>query len=164
MDLIQYFLDMNRAYKIGIAPELFDREIPILNQRIINEMAVKMELEFILEKDPEGNVCMANNKEVRPEFRQNFSAIDILNYIYALLHSSKFSTVEKEYLENHFPIPKNADIFWDLVQLGFKIKQIHSFQNIKTEDVNYDQKITIALSETRKLVKEIDKIVEKSIS
>jgi len=159
MNLDQHLLDISTAYKKGIAPQLFDREIPNLTTETINQTAHKTRLNFILTKAPEGNVCMANNKEVRPEFRETFTPTDILDYTYAIIHSSKFSTAKKEYLESHFPVPKNAKMFWDLVLLGSKIKQIHSSQNIKTKDIHYYQKITTALSETECLLTEIDKIV-----
>lgn len=159
MDPDQHLHNIRSAYKKGIVPHLFDREIPNLTPETISQTALKTHLNFILPKDPEGNVCMANSKEVRPEFRQNFSAVDILDYLFALSHSSKFKTAEKDYLEIHFAAPKNAEMFWDLAQLGSKIKQIHSFQNIKTEDNHYHQKLTMAINETERLVREIDKIV-----
>lgn len=159
MNSNQHLFDLSTAYKKTIAPHLFDREIPNITTETINQTALKTRLNFILAKDPEGNVCMANNREIRPEFRQNFTPTDMLDYTYAIMHSSKFGTAKKEYLENNFPAPKNAEMFWDLALLGSKIKQIHSFQSIKTEDIHYSQKLTMALSETEKLVTKIDKIM-----
>lgn len=158
MTLDQYLSSISSAYKLGIATELYDTRIPNLTQEIINKTANKTGLHFILAKAPEGNVCMANNKEVRPEFRQTFAPIDILDYVYAVLHSSDFRTADKKTLKMNFPYPKSAEIFWKLVELGSQIKKIHSLENQKDNNfITYDQKISIALSETEKLIKKIDK-------
>jgi len=133
MDLDQYLSNINSLYKLDIVTELFDGRIPALTQEIINQMAKKMGLNFILIKDPEGNVCMANNKEVRPEFRQNFSVIDILDYMYAIFHSSNFNSAEKESFRINFQYPNNAEVFWELTELGSQLKQIHSLKKIKSD-------------------------------
>lgn len=54
--------------------------------------------------------------------------IDILDYIYAVLHSPKYRERYKEFLKIDFPIvPFSKDIaaFWQLVKLGAKLRQIH---------------------------------------
>lgn len=157
MTLEQYLSSISSAYKHGIAAELYDTRIPNLTEETINKIAHKTGLHFILEKDPEGNVCMANNKEVRPEFRQTFAPIDILDYIYAFLHSSKYRPTNKESLETNFPLPKTTESFWELAELGSQIKKIHSLENQKDNNfITYDQKISLALSETKKLIEKID--------
>jgi len=159
MTLEHYLSSISSGYKLGIAAELYDTRIPNLTEETINQIAHKTGLHFILEKDPEGNVCMANNKEVRAEFRQTFSPIDILDYIYALLHSSKYSSTKKESVQTNFPLPKNTESFWELAKLGSQIKKIHSLENQKNNNViTYDQKISLALSETKKLIEKINKI------
>lgn len=159
MTLDQYLSSISSAYKLGIAAELYDTRIPNLTEETINQIAHKTGLIFILEKDAEGNVCMANNKEVRPEFRQDFSPIDILDYAYAILYSSEFRSADKKKLKTNFPYPKNSVLFWELAELGSKIKKIHSLENQKDNNfITYDQKISLALSETEKLIEKIDKI------
>ncbi|HKO77524.1 MAG TPA: type ISP restriction/modification enzyme [Flavobacterium sp.] len=159
MTLDQYLTSISTTYKDGIATEFFEGKIPNLTEETINQIAHKTGLHFILAKDPEGTVCMANNKEVRPEFRQTFTPTDILDYAYAILHSSNFPA-EKKILKTNFPYPKNAEIFWKLAKLGSQIKQNHLLENLKTEDsITYQQKITLALSETNLLTKKIDKII-----
>nr|WP_314897440.1 type ISP restriction/modification enzyme [uncultured Flavobacterium sp.] len=77
--------------------------VPNLNPEIVNTIAKQLGLTFVAEKEPEGNVCIANNKEVRPEFRQIFAPIDILDYIYAVLHSPTYRSTYKEFLKIDFP-------------------------------------------------------------
>lgn len=126
MNSDKHLFNINSAYKTSIAGKSYDVKIPNITPEIINQIAHKTGLTFIAAKDPEGNVCMANDKEVRAEFRQNFSPIDALNYIYAVLHSADFCSTDKESFETNFPYPKNAEIFWKLAELGCQIKQIHS--------------------------------------
>jgi predicted helicase len=159
MTLNQYLSSISSAYKLSIATELYDTRIPNLTPEIINKIANNTGLAFILTKDPEGNVCMINNNEIRPEFRQNFVPIDVLNYAYAVLHSSKYRSINKESLQTDFPYPKNAELFWELSELGSKIKEIHSQESPNTEDfITYHQKIKLALSGTKNLIKKIDQI------
>jgi hypothetical protein len=159
MTLDQYLSSISATYQQGIAPELYNGNILKLTEEIINQIAHKTGLNFIFVKDSEGNVCMANNKEVRPEFRQTFDPIDILNYVYAVLHSSSFHSRDKEYLKMNFLYPKNAEIFWILSEIGSQIKQIHSLENQKTDNLNtYHQKVILALSETKKIMKKRDEI------
>ncbi|MGI6479841.1 MAG: type ISP restriction/modification enzyme [Salinivirgaceae bacterium] len=152
--------------------------------------------------------------------------MDILDYIYAVLHSPTYRVKYKEFLKIDFPrvpYPKDANTFWQLVKLGGEIRQIHllesptvekyitqypidgdnvvtkpNYQNGKVyindtqyfdnvpetawnfyiggyqpaqkwlkdrkdrklefEDILHYQKIIVALSETDRLMKEIDKI------
>jgi predicted helicase len=76
---------------------------PNLNMEIVNQIAVNLGLTFVPEKEPEGNVCMANNNEVRDDFKTTFAPIDILDYIYAVLHSPTYREKYKEFLKIDFP-------------------------------------------------------------
>ena len=61
-----------------------------------------------------------------------FAPIDLLDYIYAVLHSPHYRDTYKEFLKTDFPrvpYPKNADNFWQLVALGSKIRQLHLLQS-----------------------------------
>jgi predicted helicase len=159
MTLEQYLSNISRAYKEVIATELYEGKIPNLTEETINQIAHKTGLHFSMEKDPEGNLCMANNKEVRHEFRETFAPIDILNYTYATLHSTNFRTPGIKSSEKNFPYPKDAQIFWKLAEIGSQLKKIHSPENLEREDlVIYNLKIKLAVLETEKLIKKLDKI------
>ena len=204
--------------------ETLDRA-PNLNMQIVNEIAEGLGLEFIPEKE-EGNVCLANNKDVRSEFRTTFAPIDLLDYIYAVLHSPTYRETYKEFLKIDFPrvpYPKDKETFWQLVELGSELRQIHLLESpavekyitqypedgdnivtkpvykngnvyinetqyfanvpevawnfyiggyqpaqkwlkdrkdreLSTDDIFHYQKIIVALSETDRIMKEIDKI------
>jgi predicted helicase len=58
--------------------------------------------------------------------------IDILDYIYAVLHSPTYREKYKEFLKIDFPrvpYPKNVNTFWHLVKLGGEIRQIHLLES-----------------------------------
>jgi hypothetical protein len=90
-----------------------DRRKPNLNEEVVKEIAVKLGLEFTNEKDSAKNT---------------FAPIDILDYIYAVLHSPTYREKYKEFLKIDFPrvpYPKDKETFWQLVELGGELRQIH---------------------------------------
>lgn len=100
--------------------ELNDRN-PNLNQEIVNEIAEKLALTFTNEKETTENT---------------FAPIDILDYIYGVLHSPSYREKYKEFLKIDFPrvpYPKDQDTFWKLVKLGGEIRQIHLLESATVE-------------------------------
>jgi predicted helicase len=61
----------------------------------------------------------------------SFSPIDILDYIYAVLHSSNYRDKYKEFLKIDFPrIPyPNIETFWQLVTIGKQIRELHLMES-----------------------------------
>jgi len=95
---------------------------PNLNQEIVNQLAEKIALTF------------TNEKEIT---EGTFAPIDILDYIYAVLHSPTYREKYKEFLKIDFPrvpYPKDAATFWQLVKLGGEIRQIHLLESAKVEN------------------------------
>jgi len=95
---------------------------PNLNSQIVEQIAKKLGLEFTNEKEDTENT---------------FAPIDILDYIYAVLHSPTYREKYKEFLKIDFPrvpYPKNKDTFWQLVKLGGEIRQIHLLESQKVEE------------------------------
>ena len=190
--------------------QIIDR-IPNLNSDIIKEISNKIGLLF------------NNEKGIT---KDTFSPIDILDYVYAVLHSPTYREKYKAFLKIDFPrvpFPKNKETFWSLVKLGGAIRQLHLLESpiiekyitqypiagndtvskplykegkvyinetqyfdnvpeiswnffiggyqpaqkwlkdrkdrkLEFEDILHYQKIIVALSETDRLMKEIDKI------
>ncbi len=90
---------------------------PNLNTLIIKQIAGELNLTFTNEKE--------NTKDT-------FSPIDILDYIYAILHSPTYRDKYKEFLKIDFPripYPKDKIIFWKLVKLGGEVRQIHLLES-----------------------------------
>lgn len=94
---------------------------PNLNTTIVNQIEDKLGLIFTNEKE--------NTKNT-------FAPIDILDYIYAVLHSPTYREKYNEFLKIDFPrvpYPKDAKTFWQLVKLGSEIRQIHLLESPTVE-------------------------------
>ena len=94
---------------------------PNLNTDIIKQIAEKLGLTFTNEKETTENT---------------FAPIDILDYIYGVLHSPNYREKYKEFLKIDFPrvpYPKDQNTFWQLVKLGEEIRQIHLLESPTVE-------------------------------
>lgn len=87
-----------------------------LNSDIVQLFADRLSLLFSSKKET-GNVCFANSGELRPEFRQNFKATELLDYVYAFAHSSFYKEFQK------IAIPSEADSFWKLAEIGSRLSK-----------------------------------------
>ena len=108
-----------------------------LNPGIVSQIAEKLGLSFVSAKDTKSNVCFANNTDLRTDYKTTFASIDILDYITAVLHSPTYREKHKDFLKIDFPkvpYPKNTETFWELVNLGSKIRQIQLLEFSKKED------------------------------
>ncbi|MCO5259569.1 MAG: N-6 DNA methylase [Crocinitomicaceae bacterium] len=101
--------------------EQSNERTPNLNPEIVNQIAEKLGLTFTNEKETTENT---------------FAPIDILDYIYAVLHSPTYREKYKEFLKIDFPrvpYPKEKETFWQLVKLGGEIRQIHLLESPTVE-------------------------------
>jgi predicted helicase len=90
---------------------------PNLNAVIVKHIAEKIDLTFTKEKETT---------------KGTFAPIDILDYIYAVLHSPTYREKYKAFLKIDFPrvpYPKDQETFWKLVKLGGEIRQIHLLES-----------------------------------
>ncbi|MBC8182778.1 hypothetical protein H8E88_16880 [candidate division KSB1 bacterium] len=108
-------------YKNDIGMMINENRIPNLNLEIVNEISLSLKLKFTPEKEKTQNT---------------FAPIDILDYIYAVLHSPTYREKYKEFLKIDFPrvpYPKDKKTFWKLVKLGGELRQIHLLESPKVE-------------------------------
>lgn len=104
-------------YELENNLSLNNNRTPNLNLDIIAQISSTINSEFIREKET---------------ITGTFAPIDILDYIYAVLHSPTYRLKYKEFLKIDFPrvpYPKDADTFWELVKLGGKLRQIHLLES-----------------------------------
>ena len=122
--------------------EKTEKRKPNLNQEILNQFTKNLDLIFTSEKE---------------ETKNTFAPIDILDYIYAVLHSPNYRKKYKGFLKIDFPkvpYPKDKKTFYKLVELGGEIREIHLMESSKLEEytTSYpkdgDNKITRKLSKT----------------
>ena len=98
---------------------------PNLNMEIVNQMATALGIPFVDEKDLTGFENLSG-------LPKDFAPIDILDYIYAILHSPNYREKYKEFLKIDFPrvpYPKDRATFWHLVELGSELRQIHLLES-----------------------------------
>jgi predicted helicase len=99
-----------------------DARTPNLNLVIVATIATKLGLKFVNEKE---------------KGKKSFSPIDILDYIYAVLHSPTYRATYQAFLKIDFPrvpYPKDAETFWQKVELGGKLRQVHLLESAIVED------------------------------
>jgi len=99
---------------------------PNLNPETVKQLAEKLDLTFTNEKDASTSSAS----------KDTFAPIDVLDYIYAVLHSPTYREKYKEFLKIDFPrvpYPKDTATFWQLVKLGGEIRQIHLLESPKVE-------------------------------
>jgi predicted helicase len=86
---------------------------PNLNLQIVTEIASKLGIAFENEKSGD---------------KDKFAPIDLLDYIYAVLHSPTYRKTYREFLKIDFPripYPSDRDLFWRLVSLGGELRWLH---------------------------------------
>lgn len=96
-----------------------NERVPNFNVDQIERIAKETDLRFQAEKP---------NSTNHQEDANQFYPIDILDYIYAVLHSPTYRKKYREFLKIDFPrvpYPTNKETFWQLVKLGREIRQIH---------------------------------------
>lgn len=131
------------------------KRTPNLNPIIVNKIAENLELTF---KD-ESTLNGSSNKS------KTFAPLDILDYIYSIVHSPKYRKKFSEFLKKDYPkipYPKNKETFWNLVKLGKEIREIHLLESPKVENyitsypINGDNKVTRKLTKTNIGYEQID--------
>jgi hypothetical protein len=94
-----------------------EKRTPNLNLEIVSIISKFLDLQFTNEKETTKNT---------------FAPIDLLDYIYAVLHSPKYRKKYNDFLKSNFPrvpYPSNKETFWQLVKLGSEIRQLHLLES-----------------------------------
>ena len=98
---------------------------PNLNYLIISDISARIGIPFVPDHDQKATTD-----------HSCFSPLDLLDYVYAALHSPTYRETYKEFLKIDFPrvpYPKDAPTFWALVALGRELRQIHLLESPKLE-------------------------------
>jgi len=84
-------------------------------------------------------------KEIEKRIGTELAPIDILDYIYAVLHSPAYRERYKEFLKIDFPrvpYPKNAKQFQRLAEFGGKLRKLHLLEDVEPQKSLADFPIT----------------------
>jgi predicted helicase len=121
---ISYLAPLYLYLKTQVQQSIEQTEIrtPNLNPEILKQITEGLGLKFTNEK----------NNSTSSVTNATFAPIDLLDYIYAILHSPTYREKYKEFLKIDFPrvpYPTNQETFWKLVKLGGEIRQIHLLES-----------------------------------
>ena len=106
---------------------------PNLNKDIVKQIAEGLGAKFVPEPDLKGFKNLSGLKQEE----EVFAPIDLLDYIYAVLHSPSYREKYKEFLKIDFPrvpYPKTLSKFRTLTKLGSQLRQIHLLESPGVED------------------------------
>jgi len=98
---------------------IFEAKTPNMNTKIVSEIAERLNLKFTEEKEAS---------------KKTFAPIDILDYIYAVLHCPTYRERYKEFLKIDFPrvpYPEDVKNFQKLVKLGARLRQLHLMEGVE---------------------------------
>ena len=140
--------DSNSIFPLYLYPDEKNKDLfatglertPNLNPEIVKQIAEQLGLTFVPERHCEERSNPNNTTKdcfvPRSDSDDTFAPIDLLDYIYAVLHSPTYREKYKEFLKIDFPrvpYPKDAATFWQLVKLGGQIRQIHLLESAIVE-------------------------------
>lgn len=114
-----YIGSASYAFPLYLYPDensLETKRTPNLNLEIVASIEKTLNLKFVNEKI---------------EDKTTFAPIDILDYIYAVLHSPTYRETYKEFLKIDFPrVPfPHAKTFWQLVACGTELRALHLLED-----------------------------------
>lgn len=139
--------DSNSAFPLYLYPEtngqgnfLGIARKPNLNMDIVQEIAQRLGLTFTPESPPLQSLERGPGGEVFAPgaFAPGaFAPLDLLDYIYAVLHSPTYRETYKEFLKIDFPrvpYPVDAETFWQLAALGGELRRLHLLESPRVND------------------------------
>lgn len=134
VQITKYMID-NRyhfSYK-GIPSEFPLYLYPETNEKNItgktSDRIPNLKVEVVKKIEENLDLIFTNEKEIK---EKTFAPIDVLDYIYAVLHSPTYREKYKEFLKIDFPrvpYPKDEISFWNFVNFGSQLRQIHLLEN-----------------------------------
>lgn len=86
---------------------------------IIDEIALRLQLQYIPESEEYGRVCLASDPDVRPEYRETFTDAHLHDYIFYMLYMQDLNA-DAETAE--LPYPVDVKQFWVAVQKGSQLR------------------------------------------
>ncbi|KYJ86632.1 DNA methyltransferase [Sulfurovum riftiae] len=134
----------NYIFPLYLYPDkssLTQERTPNLDPSIVKKIADGLGLTFTPEKTDEPNT---------------FAPIDLLDYIYAVLHSPSYREKYKEFLKIDFPrvpYPDDTETFWKLVTLGSRLRTIHLMESPELTPLITQYPVAGDNTVTRKIVK-----------
>jgi predicted helicase len=125
-----------------VSPE---KRIPNFSKEEIKRIEAKLDLEFL-----------PDHKHPDAGKKGTFNPLDVLDYIYAILHNPTYRERYKEFLKIDFPrVPFTSDkkLFWKLVKKGRELREYHLMEHEKSDKLITKFPVSGSNEITRKLTK-----------
>lgn len=134
--------EVNNIAPLYLYPEDGTERISNLSDEHLKEFESRLDLKFICEGHYDRN--------------DSFSALDVFDYVYAVLYSPTYRLKFYEFLKTDYPkVPyPHPDTFWKLVDLGGRLRSIHLLdsdllnETITTYPVAGDNRVTQKMTKT----------------
>jgi len=100
--------------------------VPNLDMEIVAKFAEKIGIEYV------GHSCPTSDFLDGQECPSYFTPENLLDYIYAVLHSPSYREKYKEFLKIDFPripLPDDANQFWKFVSKGCELRKLHLMES-----------------------------------
>ncbi|MCV9928620.1 hypothetical protein OIU83_13205 [Flavobacterium sp. LS1R49] len=109
---------------------------PTFDKEDLDTIEKILGIPFITDYYVKGEVCFANDDEIRGEFRESFDRFHVLSYINAIIDQSINEESNKPSKTNFIkiPYPKDSAYFWKLVAIGEKLEKNYLIENTKTKN------------------------------
>ncbi len=115
---------------------------PNLDKEIISKFALHLDMRPNVDKFGKEFYCTVEPMKTssfksKSKSIKEFTPEEILDYIYAVLHSPKYREKYKEFLKIDFPrvpYPRDLKTFWKLVDLGRELRGLHLLESEKISD------------------------------
>jgi predicted helicase len=125
-------LDINYIFPLYLYPTNKNSDLlhgnpektPNLNKEILRIFELRLKSKFSIDFTPSVN---------------SFTPINVFDFIYSILHSPKYRKKYNEFLKIDFPrvpYPNDLNTFWQLVNLGSELRQIHLLESSEIENFN----------------------------
>jgi hypothetical protein len=98
--------------------------IPTFDKEVLDAIEKIIGIPFMLDIYTEGAVCLANNDEVRSEFRQHFNVFHVLDYVNACIYQlddRQNSPLKTGFREIEYP--QDSVSFWKQAAVGAKLRK-----------------------------------------
>lgn len=92
---------------------------PNLDLDVVHTIAEKLQLRYQADKGDRTD-------------QSTLCPVDLLDYVYAVLHSKRYCADHNDFLKLDFPrvpYPQHTETFWTLVDLGHQLRQLHLMQD-----------------------------------
>lgn len=114
-----------------------------MNTAVFKTIEKIIDIPFVEDEFEVGAVCFANDEDVRADFKLQFTAYDVVNYIYGIVFQlySEENIKTLSILDLKIPYPKNATSFWEYSSIGKKFRQqqiIEQLEFIAVSQLNWE--------------------------